>query len=189
MVLKFFLFIVYCINFCFAEVKVENINEDFVSNLLNTVFKGVKKNFVLNTDSNKTNIFNKGKKLFEIETLNTIIEKDFSINSPQGIKLKVFDDSLKEIINIVCEQFYESREKHSLVFFGNVEINLLNYKTKITTDCLIYDFDSDVFFNVHKTDINIEDHTYINGISIFLKRDLSYLKVKSPTIINSNQSN
>ena len=99
----------------------ENINEDFVSNLLNAVFKGVKKNFVLNTDSNKTNIFNKGKKLFEIETLNTIIEKDFSINSPQGIKLKVFNDSLQEIINIVCEQFYESRERHTLVFFGNVE--------------------------------------------------------------------
>ena len=187
-VLRFFLFITYFTYLCIAEVRDTDITNSFVSSLLNSVFSDIKKNHVLYTNDNKTNIFNNGKRLFEVETPVTIIEKDFSINSPKGIKIKIFNDKSQEIINIVSEQFYENRKQHTLIFYGNVEINLLNYKTIITTDCLIYDSDSDVFFNTHKTNIVVDKNTIIDGISIFFKRDLSYLKIKSPKIINSTKS-
>ena len=173
--------------FCFTPIKAggDKFSHEYIRKMLDSFFSKLKDNHILNTDNNRTFVFNNGLKLFEIESTNGIMEKDFSINAPKGVYIKVFNSKAEEIININCEQFYHYKNYNTLLFMGKVEVNLIEYKTKVVTDCLFYDFDSDIFFNIHNTKFIIKEDTVIDGVDIYLKRDLSYLKILSPNIENN----
>ena len=153
-----------------------DINNVFVENIINDNFKEDKKKHLINSTNNVSSIFNNGRKIFEITSDNFIVEKDFSINVPRNFFIKYFDEDKKEIINLRANQVYYYKKKNLILFIGDIEFKEKTNGSEIFTDCLIYDIDSDAFFNTHTTNIETKN-TSINGTKLYIKRDLSYMKL------------
>lgn len=161
---------------CKAEVKISDITTAFVEGIINENFKECKNKPLISSSNNSSSIFNNGHKIFEITTENFIVEKDFTVNAPRKFFVKYFDKNKNEIINLKSNQVYYYKKKNLIIFIGDIQLKSIVSNSDIYTSCLIYDIDSDAFFNTHTTDIKTKDAT-INGSKLYIKRDLSYIKL------------
>ena len=166
--------ITHCVNE--AEIKINDISPKLVEDIINDNFKECKKKPLISSDNNISSIFSNGNKIFEINTDNFIIEKDFSTNATRKFFLKYYDKNNKEIINLQSNQAYYYKKKKLILLIGDIHIKSIKDNIDIYTDCLIYDIDSDAFFNTHTTNIETK-RTTINGTKLYLKRDLSHIKL------------
>ena len=171
-------YIIFTITTCVIEagVKINDITTEFVEEIINDNFRECKKKPLISSNNNISSIFNNGNKLFEIRTDHTIIEKDFSGNTPKKFFLKYYDKNNKEIINLKSNQAYYYKKKNLILFIGDIHIKSITDNVDVYTDCLIYDIDNDAFFNTHTTNIETKK-TKINGTKLYLKRDLSHMKL------------
>ena len=171
--IKSYIVIFYFSFMTFSKINVKDINTENINAILNKAFSNNKKD-IIRSRNNILKIFINSKRIFEILSENGYIEDDYSVNFNTNVFVKYFkeEDLENEYIFLESNQLYYNKRDNLIIFLGNVHIKLYENDTDLYSECIIYDIDSDVFFNTHKNSLKLKDMD-LEGDNLYLTRDLS----------------